>query len=252
MKKLIATGLCSLALGFLPLSTSANLIWTEDFTYPDGALTNVSSLWTTHSGTANPILISGNMVAGMSAGGGSREDSNRLLDTTYSTGLLFAGFDLTLSITPVGSAYFLHFKDATTSGFRARVFLSEPTATGFRLGLENDGGDNAAALPVTSDLEVGSTYRVILGYDTAAGTSRLWVNNLSESSPTLEDTTAASPLTITALALRQGGSATATYTGLDIDNLIVATDFVSVVPEPSTYALGLLGLATLFFLRRRK
>jgi len=252
MKKNVAAGFLSFALGFLPSDASAAAIWMEDFTYADGSLTNVSSLWTTHSGTATPILVSGNTVAGMSAGAGSREDSNRLLDTTYSTGVLFTGFDLTLSTTPVGSAYFLHFKD-TTTGFRGRVFLSEPTVTGFRLGLENDGGDNAAPLPTTSDLNLGATYRVVLGYDTAAGTSRLWVNNLNEASPTIEDTTPAATLVaISALGLRQGGSATATYTGLDIDNLITATDFVSAVPEPSVYALGMLGLATFCFLRRRK
>lgn len=251
MQNHILRGFLSLAVGLLPLSLSANQIWTEDFTFVDGPLTNVSSLWTTHSGTATPILIGGNKVLGMSAGAGSREDSNRLLDTTYSSGVLFAGFDLTLNSAPVGSAYFLHFKDATT-GFRGRVFLSAPAASGFRLGLENDGGDNATSLLTTSDLSLGSTYRVILGYDTAAGTSRLWVDNFNESLPTLEDTTNATLVAISALALRQGGSATATYSSLDLDNLVVATDFTSAIPEPSTYALVALGLTAFCFLRRRK
>lgn len=234
------------------LGASAAPIWTETFSYPDGSLTNVSSLWTTHSGTATQIGISGNQVAGMSAGGGSREDSNRLLDATYSTGVLFAGFDLTLSGTPVSSAYFAHFKDATT-GFRGRAFLGAPTVSGFRIGLENDSGDNGVSVTFTSDLNLGETYRVVLGYDTGNGTSRLWVNNGTEGSPTLTDATAATLLPITSFALRQGATAPAAYTGLDVDDLFVATDFTTAytVPEPSVLAVTGLGVLALWAVRRR-
>ena len=254
MKKL-ALVVGSVCLAF-PFCSSGATIWSEPFTYADGSLTNVSGgLWTTHSGTATPILVSGNQVTGMSAGATSREDSNRLLDATYSTGVLFAGFDLTLSSTPVGSAYFAHFKDSTTSGFRGRVFLGAPTSAGFRIGLENDAGDNGATVAFTSDLTLGATYRVVLGYDTAARTSRLWVNNSVEGTPTLADATAPTFLAITSFALRQGASTPAAYTGLDLDNLNVATDFTSAytVPEPSTIVLTVLGgLLGLLALRRKR
>lgn len=239
--------------GVLASGASAAEIWTETFSYPDGSLTNVSgSLWTTHSGNATPILVSGNRAAGLSAGSGSREDSNRLLDAVYSTGVLFAGFDLTLSGTPVGSAYFAHFKD-TTTGFRGRVFLGAPTVSGFQIGLENDAGDNGATVTFTSDLNLGETYRVVLGYNTGTGTSSLWVNNGTEGSPTLTDGTAASLLAITSFALRQGATAPAAYTGLDLDNLILATDFATAytVPEPSFLALAGVGAFAVWAVRRR-
>jgi hypothetical protein len=242
----------------LPYCSSASEIWTENFNYPDGALTNVAlNIWTTFSGTANQIMVSGNKVAGMAAGAGSREDSARNLDATYTTGVLFAGFDLTLATTPQTSAYFAHFKDNTTSGFRGRVFLGAPTTAGFRIGLENDASDAGATVLFTGDLVLGTTYRVVLGYDTAAGTSKLWVNNNNEGTPTLQDTVAATLLGMSAFALRQGGSATATYSGLDIDRLVTATDFTTAlaIPEPSSAALCLLGgLGVLGFamMRRKK
>lgn len=243
-------------LSVIPLLSPAATIWTETFTYPDGSLTNVSEpLWTTHSGTGTPIVVTNGVVTGMSAGSGSREDSNRLLDTSYSSGVLYAGFDLTLALTaaPVSSAYFAHFKDATTSGFRGRVFIGAPTTSGFRLGLENDAGDNGASVIFTGDLSLGTTYRVVLAYDTGAGTSSLWVNNSDVDSPDLEDTTPATLLTITSFALRQGATAPGAYTGLNLDNLILATDFASAVPEPSSAAFATLaGIASLLIVRRKR
>jgi hypothetical protein len=244
-----------LLLAALPFCSFGTEIWTENFNYSDGALTNVAlNIWTTYSGTANQIMVSGNKVAGMAAGAGSREDSARNLDATYTSGVLYAGFDLTLSGTPATSAYFAHFKDGTTSGFRSRVFLGAPTTAGFRLGLENDAGDAGATVVFTSDLTLGATYRVVLAYDTGAGTSKLWVNNSTEGSPDLQDNTAATLLGITSFALRQGGSATATYTGLDIDNLITATDFNTAlgIPEPSSVALLLGGLGVFAIRRMRR
>jgi hypothetical protein len=192
--------LASATLLCLPVQLQASTIWSEQFNYPNGALTNVSfPTWTTFSGTTTPIQVSGGQVVGLSAGAGSREDSSRNLDASYSSGVLFAGFDLTLSTTPTAQGYFLNFKDPGTSNFRGRVFIGVPTSSGFRIGLENDGGDTAAAY-FTSDLVLGTTYRVVLGYDTGVGTSRLWVNNGVEASPTLQDNTAASLFAMTAIA----------------------------------------------------
>ena len=208
-------------------------LWVEPFNYADGNLTTVSTnLWTAHSGSGiNPVKVLGGKVSGLSSGG---EDVNRALGATYSNGVLYAGFDLTLAPTNVsGSGYFLHFKDAS-SLFKGRVFLGAPTVAGFRLGLENDALDGGATVLFTGDLSFGITNRVILAYDVAARTSRLWVNSTNELAPTLEDTNAATFSSVSALALRQGSGV---YGGLSIDNIAVATSFAwftATTPSGST------------------
>jgi hypothetical protein len=233
-----------------PLSWGS-LIWQDNFNYSDGNLT-ASGNWTAISGAGSvPIQVNGTVVTGMSAGSGSREDDARVLDATYSSGFLFAGFDFSLS-------YFFNFKDSST-GFRARVYIGAPASSGFRLGLENDAGDGAATVTFSSDLSLNTTYRAVVGYDVSAGTSMLWLGpSFSYGSPTLQDNTPAGVLSMVGVSLRQGGSgsgtASCTYSGLNLDNMIVATDFVTAtaVPEPSTFALGLVGGFACFLAMRRK
>ena len=255
--------------GALPVG--AEVFVSETFNYPDDNLTAASSdVWSAHSGPgSNPVQVADGQVI-LTSGAGSREDVNRPLGESFTGGVLFAGFDLSLSTPPdSGNAYFLHFRDAGT-GFRARVYIAEPdllveapvllkgepgvlNAGAFRLGLSNALGDNAAGLPLTPNLLANTTYRVVVAYDLDTRTSRLWVNSTDESSPTLTASDNASALTISTIALRQGGSGSpaVTYSGLALDNLFVADTFMQAVPEPGGGALALLGGGLLFLLRRR-
>ena len=73
----------------------------------------------------------------------------------------------------------------------------------------------------------------MLRYSLDTKTSDLWINSTDPGTPTLSDTTAATfSASVTYFNLRQGGSGN--ITGLDLDNLVVAQDFTTAVPEPAT------------------
>lgn len=252
MNKTLLTTIClvSAATGG---SISAQIL-SESFTYADGNLTAVSGgNWANFSGTGTFIPVSSGVVS-LNGGSGSREDVTRALGSAYTSGSLFASFSVSLTggtaPTTGTQSYFLTFKDATTSGFRGRVFVAAPITSGFRLGLENDGNDTVTSTVFTSDLSIASTHSVTLAYNITAGTSKLWVDTATSNAPTLVDNTAATALAggLTSIALRQ---ATVVYSGLKIDNLTV-TDNLAAVPEPGEWAaisgVGLLGFA---LLRRR-
>lgn len=238
-------------------SPAAPLI-TEGFDYPDGGITAGSGgTWANTSGTGTFVQIQNGQVANLTAGSGSREDVNRSFGTSLTGGLVFAGFDLSISTPPAqgaGGDYFLHFTDSNASNFRGRVFVFGPAQAGgtFRLGLENDSASTAI---LSGDLAANATHRIIVGYDLDTKTSRLWVNSTDPANPTLSDTTAAtSSANLGRIGLRQGGAAT--YSGLSVDNLIVAAAFADTtsfapIPEPSAAVLLSLG-AGLFALRRRR
>lgn len=232
----------------------------ETFTYSAGDLTAVSTgAWVNHSGTANFVQVNASGAAVLS--GGSAEDVNRALTgAPYTAGTLWASFDLdfssgTIAATGVNT-YVLHFKDAST-GFRGRVFIGSSTAADtdlFRLGIENAAGDGSTDTIFSSDLDRTSVHSVTLAYDITAGTSKLWVDTSTSNPATVEDTTPSVTVvaSLSAVALRQGGSASTTgkYTGLQIDNLVVS---YTAVPEPHEYAaVAGAGLLAFAMWRRRK
>jgi hypothetical protein len=227
-------------------------ILSETFGYSSGNLTTVSSAaWAAHSGAgSNPVQVNASGAAVLR--GGSAEDVNRSLGSTYTDGTLWASFDLDFSTGTIAASgvntYVLHFKDDTT-GFRGRVFIGSSTAADtdlFRLGIENDAGDGGTAI-FTSDLDRTSVHSVTVAYDITAKTSKLWVDAPTSGPATVQDTAAAtSALSMSAVGLRQGGSiaSTGNYTGLQIDNLVVS---YTPVPEPEEWAAivgaGLVGFA---------
>jgi hypothetical protein len=185
----------------------------------------------------------------------SSEDAGITFGAT--TSQLFYGFDMTYSgSAPIGNAYFAAFQNSGV--FVARTFLAAPTTSGFRLALGTNLQTDGAASAFSPDLNIGTLYRVVVGYDPTTGALNLWFNNSNQGSPNLSIAAAGTTATLNGFILRQGGTAANAYSGLNIDNFEVASTFneafAFAVPEPATYML--LGFGALVcaqhFRRRNK
>ncbi len=251
MAKSILTAIAGLLLITGP-ATAAVLV-NETFNHPDGNLVGLTptpgpgGTWAAHSGAGTgPIQVSGGAAVVRQATGAS-EDVNTALGTPLGAGgKLYAGFDLTVEATGAPTnVYFAMFMEGT-SLFDGRIWITAPTANGYRLAISNDNSitDNDGEV-FTNDLAFGTRYRIIHSYDYDGKSATLWVNPVNESSPSVTATDPGFSDEVSAYAFRQaGGNSTQT-----IDNLIVATSFSEAVPEPAT--LALLGLGCLVIRRRR-
>src|SRR5437667_39099 len=108
--------------GLTTWGAAAALLFSDDFnSYADGPLITVSGgIWATHSGTAGQVDVQSQEVNLTAA---ESEDVNAVITGgPYTSGLLYFGLTVNFSILPAGAGgYFAHFKDATASGFRARL-----------------------------------------------------------------------------------------------------------------------------------
>jgi hypothetical protein len=234
-------------------ASQAAIVFSDSFTYPDGALTTVSGgTWANHSGTAGQV----NVVSGQThLTEAESEDVNAAISGgPYTSGLLYAGLDFNFTSLPQGvGQYFFHFKDATTSGFRGRVFATvTDAAPGFyRIGITN--GSNSGVVTVPVDLALNTPHRLVLSLDTGTTpVSTLYLDSPTETGGTVA-TDVVTALPITSIALRQSSTSGPTTMGiLDVDNLVVSTSYgdAAVVPEPA--ALGLLSSCVLALSRRKR
>lgn len=247
MKKTLLTALLTCLAIF---SVRADLIWYEDFNYPDGPIietsTNVSGTitnWSRHSGSAAPsdAMVRANQLEISTSGVGlaRTDDVNRLLATaadspfTNSPILLYASFTINFTNLPsANGAYFAHFF-VTNNVFQGRVWAltGNPNGTSnvfsalpgtFRLGVSAASSTAPSAiLPV--DLATNTTYQVVIGWDPISLYAiTLWVNPLSASDPSVISSDVVTPGTATAFAFRQ---ATGFGGFLTVSNLSVATTF---------------------------
>ncbi len=162
------------------------------------------------------------------------EDANAVLASApYTTGNLYARFVVNFSLLPGGAGgYFAHFKDATTSGFRCRVFASITGAEAgkFRVGILN-GASATAPVLIPTDLELNTDYILVIRYAPGTVASTLWIN------PTAETDTAnravavdsVGALAISTFGLRQSLSSGDGMGTLLLDDLKVGTAFTDVV-----------------------
>src|ERR1017187_2804984 len=136
-------------LGLTIVKTSAAIILSDAFNYPDGPLVNVSSgKWATHSGTPGQLtVVNGHILLCQT----NSEDVNAYLDgypySTNSGSVLYAKFTVRFISPAQGDGnYFAHFKDAGHANYECRVWVSTNNAASgrFRLGISNwspTGGD---------------------------------------------------------------------------------------------------------------
>ncbi len=271
MKHNLITGLC--VFGFALAAQAQAPLFYEPFDYPDGALTNVAAgTWLWHSGSGNTYTLNAvNQQAFLRqpdlTGGG--DDYNRLLGASFdpatdNTTKLYAGFFVNFSALPYNTgtsdsgSYFAHFKSSAANEFYARVGANTSGAAPgtLRLAIQNENFNNAGTIEYPMDLNLGQTYFVVMSLDLATDQSSLWVNPVDESSAFVTATDAFSfSGQINAFALRQGVSGNSPNQGaygiLTLDDLRVGTSWASIVPEPTSAGIlvigGLVGL-----LARRK
>lgn len=240
-------GVAAAALASVVAHSNAAIVVNETFSYADGNLVGndpaIGAAWAAHSGAGSTAVQVTSGAAVLAQGGGSREDVNIGFEGGIAAGpgtVLTATFDLTIpAITGnITSVYFAHFLEGT-SNFPARLWLTAPTSTGFRLALSNDSsitdGDGEV---FTGDLAFGTVYGISLTYDYTGMSSSLSING-GPSLTAVGDTTVSDE--VTAFGLRQGSGNSTQI----IDNLVID----AVVPEPTSLA-AIAGLAV--FANRRR
>jgi len=219
------------------VSVRADLIWYEDFNYPDGPIiSNAPPLWVRFSGSASPsdMLVKNHRLE-VSATGGTlsrQDDCYRRLCTTggcsYTNGLqvLYASFTVNCTNLPnAAGSYFASFY-GTSPGYFGRIWAMTTNTVvpnTWRLGISGNSGSVSKIYPV--DLATNTEYQVVAQWDPVnLYAITLWVNpiNSGDSSVTSSDTIAA-PGLVNTFAFRQASSFGNAF--FAITNLAVATTF---------------------------
>ena len=225
----------------------------ETFTYADGNLVGndpaIGGAWAAHSGAgAIPVQVTSG-AAVVAQGSGSREDVNSGFEGGFAAGagdVLYSAFDLTINdpAAAIVDANFAHMLQGT-SAFASRLWVTAPSASGYRIALSGDNSITDLDGEVRSDdLAFGTTYRVVTHYDYDTGDATLWIDPTGTAvSPIGTSVTATDGFSdeVHAYAFRQAGGNTSQI----IDNLEVG-----LVPEPTS--LAVLGLGGLGLLGRRR
>ncbi len=244
------------------LSSAASGQACDEFTYTD-ALTNQG--WVAHSGAGNKIIMSNGGEATLDHGAGSGEDINLSFPAAGAGDTTYASMRLTVpsgnSVLPdADGLYFFHLKDAGF-GFRARTGVVVQSGGGdYGLAIHADSSGLGGGATWTSDLLFDTEYFVVVNWDAATGTSKLWVDPTLESDPSISHTGTNTATLIEAVALRQSGD----YTGLinvsqvkagsTFNDVLGACPIVAVPALPTNIFLaliGLVGLAGISMIRRR-
>jgi hypothetical protein len=221
-------------------SIQASIILSDNFSYRDGPLVDVSgAMWKTHSGTAGQVrVISGKALLSEK----KSEDVSAAFPggpiSVTNAAFLYTRFTATFSALPAGSngAYFAHFKDATaTMGLRCRIFATTNGAgTGcFRLGIS--AGSNTVTALLADDLVLDSAFTVVCRMALADNTSTIWLNPRTETDPSATSTDSITPKTAVAFAFRESLAASGGIGELSVDDLVIATTFdevISATTEP--------------------
>ena len=171
-----SVGIFSLLLFILSLASAhATVVFSDTFSYPDGAITNVSGgVWIEHSAGAVCQITSGQAQVSSTAA----EDVHAALSgQPFSSGTLYASFTIKCTALPNSSGgYFAHFN--TGSNHRCVVWSSIANAgsSKFRLGIGNTSGATASSGQLTTDLALNTSYFVVIRYDVATSLSTIWLN----------------------------------------------------------------------------
>lgn len=252
------------------VAVQATPVFSDTFSFPDGALLGQGGWTITGTSVVNPIQVSSGQVPLTTNG----QDAYSALPggiTTLADGENFyIGLSLNVSAAQATGDYFLHFTPTVgnTSLFFDRLFVKS-SGSGYVLGWVETSGTGGTPVYGTTELSFNAPYRVVMAYHNVAGalndTGALYVNPFSDLAVELNNTayvtknwTTVSPENenIAALNLRQGTAGNAPT--LTLDDLNASKTFSEVttftpVPEPTSLSLmGGFALLASAVLRRRK
>ena len=209
---------------------SSAIILSEPFDYADGPLTiNSARLWTTRTGTLNQMetlfstaLLTGNQTENVAA---------RLIGGPYpanSQTVLYASFNVVFIGLPGNPPdVFAHFCGTDPNNLQGQILATTANVTPgyFRLGVgDTTSAENDIFYP--TDLSLDTWHQVIVSYDLAIGTSRLWVDPASGAGPVTAND-ASQPTAIGYFGLRQSER----IGDMRMDNLLVGFSFEDVTPN---------------------
>ena len=211
---------------------SSAVLMNDYFDYANGSITATSAgLWVSHGGTVGQMLsTNGELNVSFALS----EDCNvTLIGQPYlsTSGLtLYSSFKVTFYELPTATGeYFGHFKDSA-SNFRGRVFTSTANAAAgtFRLAVGNTSGSTATGYQVAQDLNLGTAYTVVTRMVLGTDITTIWVNPTNEASGfvTAGDPITNGTITVVSYAIREASG----IGKMTVDNLIVGTNFASVLP----------------------
>lgn len=235
---------------------SATLIRDSFDAYGAGPLSSpptAGSPWIRHSGAGDNLLVQGGAVQLLQADVlGNKDDAHQLFaggakfkpdgDADNANNLIYASFGVIFTGLPTsaGGSYFAHLKSDSANEFYGRVWAGTEGADKIRLGISGESAGNGVdAARLAQDLDLNVAYTVVTRLNVDTGVATLWVNPTSESDPGATSTdTWSNAGEIESFALRQGtttpaGGVAAGSGSLLLDNLVVATTFAEVVPEPN-------------------
>jgi hypothetical protein len=236
MKKLFAL----LVASGMAIAAQATPIASDDFSVA-GAITNNG--WVAFNGADGSITSDGSVAT---IGGGAEDI--RLSFADQGTGPTFASFVLNVSLMPAtGSEYSFGFIDGSTMESRFGL-TSVGSGANFALTIY---GAGSTILGTSSTLDLDTDYLVAFYFD-GVDNHRLWIDSdgTDFASPDLSATGANSG--IDGVFIRQAGALDNGASTWTMDDLVVATTFAEVIPEPASVGLMLIGMLGLRYARRRQ
>lgn len=250
-RNLLHNTLCAVALFAMTTAfsqnASADIVFTEDFSYADGNLAGNGG-WVGHSGGDPTVMISGGQAV-VDQGAGSQDVNRQFAE--IGSGLATFQFDMVVTapgaMTGTDFEYFAHFGSTTdgtsVSGFVGRLDVVVPSGAGdYSLGIATF--SSTADAVTAQSFNFGDTISVLVSYDTALDQASLTVGG-----ETVLGVQGTIPGSVNTFALRQSGSSSDEI--VRIDNLVVSQ--ITAIPEPgSLAALCLLGTTVVASRRRRR
>lgn len=245
---------------------TAAVLFSDNFSSPDGTLLSATTGWTRILGTPDePVTVNGGKLRLQSPSTGGVERDYTDLGQDYSTGSLYVGFDFAVTDLPASNNTLGFFALNTTGVSVNTVGLSfnigVGDATGYKLGLAlgtSTGSVTPTSVYSAANYALNTTNRIVIEYNFVEGvlnnTANLYLNGTVVASA-VYGTTGAELASLRYFAFRQ--PTTAQSAAVAFDDFVIATSyneaatFSSAIPEPAS-AAALLGIAALGLVAARR